>query len=102
MFRVKTQVFSPLDLKLTIPSDGAVAGIVRNELLLVSKNTVMRIAVIGPVRIVSSSRTKNLHLQRSLPAVSLQNNLYFLEDRGLYAANIDTLRVTAVGTNRST
>lgn len=101
VFRVRTQVFSPLDLKLTIPADGAIAGIVRNELLLVSKNTVLRIAVLSTVRIVNSSRMKNLRLQRSFPAVSLQNNLYFLEDRGLYMANIDSLRVTAVGTNGS-
>jgi hypothetical protein len=102
VFKVRTQVFSPLDLKLAIPVDGAIAGIVRNELLLVSKNTVMRIAVVGSVRIVNSSRMKYLRIQHSLPAVSLQNNLYFLEDRGLYAANIDTLLVTAIRTNRST
>jgi len=94
VFKVRIEAFSALELRLGIAHAGVITGIVHNQLVLVSKNTVMRIAVKGSVRLLNSTCMKNLNFPRCLPAVSLHHDLYFLESKGICSVNGNTLRVT--------
>lgn len=100
VFKLRIEAFAALELKLTIADAGVITGIIQNELVLVSKNTVMRIAVTGSVRLLNSSPMKCLHFPRCLPGVTLHHDLYFLENNRLCSVHINTLRVTTVSTKR--